>query len=220
MKYITIIVAALLASNISVADEYETKSQYTKSYKCVVDEMGGYNHTATEHQLSRFKGEDVFYLTHITHISVRVMLATMKFPYYRKQAEALKIKHPDWSNESLARQVVEQMKLEQSKGILGKDRYYETGSYVISTNEDNPLDWATYRESCKAVSIPDLKSSNIVCYASSTVEYVDEVFNFDVTTGRFAYMYLGSWHIDNKMEDYFGDSSLFKYGKCKEYYRY
>ena len=89
----------------------------------------------------------------------------------------------------------------------------EESSYFIRESFQNPEDIVIYMSnSCEAWKGEN--SSLVTCYKNDGTK----AFEFDPVLGRFAYSYLGSWHI-NKMEDYNGDSSIFTFGTCEEYYR-
>ena len=69
-----ILAIGLTLSSSAFSEEYISQSVFNKSYKCIADEEGGFNHNATGHKLVSFKPETEFYLVHISSIPKRAVL--------------------------------------------------------------------------------------------------------------------------------------------------
>ena len=202
LKTILVAVAATLLT-ASVSAEYKSKSKFSASYKCVSDEKGGFNHRANGHDLVRFKGEEEFFLTHISNMPLAPI----------KQSLKLKLSfHPEIeiaTEEDKVREQFEQIAMSQ----LSSTGAWEEGSYYfrnISSDPNTIVSW----HSCSATKWSDNWSDDgggIDCHSDA------KHFLFNPGTGRFTYAYLGSWH-EKVKNDYYGDSSIFAFGTCKEYY--
>ncbi len=177
--------------------EYRTKSVFDTDYKCAAAEEGGYNHTASGHKIGRYRPDTVFFLTHISNIRKETVLNIV--------GDAV-AEH--FNNDIAAmRAYVEDRYLEQEK--FTDSLVAETGSFFIRKSSEDPAHQWMLGE-CKAY-LSDGEGT-VTCIES------DEIFTLNMKTGRFSFAYLGSWHRENEA-DYYGDSSVFAFGKCEKYYR-
>ena len=195
---LAIFFALTCTCSVNAFADYKTKSIFSADYKCVSEEMGGFNHSASGHNLTRFKGEEEFFLTHISNIpdEAIVDLNTM-----------IKVSNNDVSK---IRELLESRLMKQEK--ITDTIITEDSSYFIREPRDDPREGSTYiSNGCS--SFKSQKQSSIRCYISDSLK----TFILDLETMRFTYSYAGTWH--NKKDDYYGDSSVFVFGTCKEYYR-
>ena len=180
------------------AEKYTTKSIFHEDYKCSADTQGGFNHRAYGHKLVNHRPDNEFYLMHISNIPENAIF---------------EMAPKDIINEDSARIWVENRHLKQK--LLGGDLNVERSAYFIREPDYNPKDAVTYVGSgCKAWK-DGIGRSLITCFENSG----DKSFQFQPNTGRFVYAYLGSWHFESSIENYYGDSSSFTFGRCEKYYR-
>jgi len=179
--------------------EYKTKSVFSADYKCVSETKGGFNHEASGHKLTLFKGKEEFFLMHISNIPDEAILKINKM---------MKVKSNDVNH---LREIHEGRVMKQEK--YSESMVTEESSYFIREPDDDPKEGMTYFSSgCSSYKFEN--GSAINCYKSDN----SKVFILDMDTMRFTYSYAGSWH--NKVKDsYYGDSSMFAFGICKKYYR-
>ena len=191
---------------MSHAEKYTTKSVFNADYKCSAEEAGGFNHRAAEHKLDLFKPEEEFFLVHISNIPQKAV-----FEMKSKEIVALL-----GGDEDRVRKEVESSYMKQESYVEGF--MSEKSSYFIREPRDNPEKRTTYmaRKSCSAwkSDTEKEKDSLITCFESDG----SKTFQFSPKTGRFTYSYSGSWHVESS-KDYHGDSSIFVFGSCQEYYR-
>lgn len=192
----------LTTSILAQAGEYRTKSVFSADYKCTAEEAGGFNHTATGHKLALFKPDEEFFLIHISNIPDKAV-------FEMKSKEIVELLGSD---ESRVREEVERSYMKQE--IYSEDLISEKSSYFIREPRDNPDKVTTYfpNHACSAYKAKN--EFDISCYESDS----GKTFQFNSVTGRFSYSYSGSWHVKSE-NNYYGDSSIFVFGKCKEYYR-
>lgn len=206
MKMHQYVLAALLIPafpGLALTQEYRTKSVFSKSYRCVADEAGGFTHSASGHKLALFKPDEEFFLTHISNLPDKLIL----------QLSGRKGGTLSGIDGVRAREEVERrlMKQETSSHV---DLVSETGSYFIREPDVQPESLMATLFACKATKVEE--DSTITCYGDGLG--LGKTFQFMPGTGRFTFSYSGSWH--NKVKDnYYGDSSVFAFGSCKEYYR-
>jgi len=188
------VVSLLICIPCAHAD-YKSKSVFSGNYKCVSTEDGGFNHTASGHQLVHFKERSEFFITHISRIPAKALSGLAMSAY---------------GNEDELRQKAEEKLLKQHK--LGENGILEDGAFFIRTPDQDPLSPMTYLfSSCKAYTASN--GDSISCYVGDQRTH----FQFNMKTKRFVYAYLGTW--DDPVKDaYYGDSSIFAFGTCKEYY--
>jgi len=189
-----ILVIFLVAFSNYAFSEYVSKSKFNKSYKCISTEKGGYNHTKNGHELTKFTGDVEFNLTHISHLRSEAIL---KYPSYSSI-----------SDPSEARTKFEEDKLEiSSVGEIILEEY----SYFMRMSAQNPNDWIHLMADCYATKTDD--SSFLNCTAGGRGGEAKVNLNSMI----FTYANMGSWHVKNEA-GYYGDSSVFAFGTCKEYY--
>ncbi|WP_157035519.1 hypothetical protein [Marinobacter psychrophilus] len=192
----------LTTSMLAQAEGYTTKSIFSADYKCTAQETGGFNHAETGHKLVLFKPDEEFFLIHISNIPQKAV-----FEMKSKEIVALL-----GNDEDRVREEVERSYMKQE--IYSEDFVSEKSSYFIRESDDNPEKVSTYlsNHSCSAAKFK--KDFDINCYEGDG----GKTFQFNSKTGRFAYSYAGSWHSESE-NNYYGDSSIFVFGSCKEYYR-
>ncbi|MDO8827721.1 hypothetical protein [Methylophaga sp.] len=203
------IIALYLLATPALSEDYQSNSLFKHDYKCVADEKGGFNHSATGHELGKFIVDEEFFLVHISNIPEKVI------PDMLKVATAHKINQ----KKGLSSQEVEVLRRnELEKDFLNKQVIstltIEEGSYFFREPSEDPNDAITYLrgDHCDAV-----KNNN---YASINCHIGDyaKTFQFNLATGRFTYSYAGTWN-DEVEDGYYGDSSSFAFGTCEIYYR-
>lgn len=204
----TSIALSLLATPL-LAENYQSNSVFDHDYKCVAEEKGGFNHNSTGHDLSKFIVDEEFFLVHISNIPEKVISDMLKENTANEinQKKALSIQEVE---------ILRRNELE--KEFLNKQVFstltIEKGSYFFREPSEDPNDAITYLrgEHCTAV-----KNNN---YASINCHIGDysKTFQFNLSTGRFTYSYAGTWN-DEVEDGYYGDSSFFAFGTCKQYYR-
>lgn len=187
---------------LAYSKEYRTKSVFGVDYKCTAEEAGGFNHTETGHKLALFNPDKEFFLVHISNIPDKAVF----------EMKSIEIGELLGNEENRVREEVEGSYMKQER--YSEDYISEKSSYFIREPRDNPEKVATYSlgRACTAYKYKD--ESSISCYESDS----GRTFQFNPNTGRFSYSYAGSWHIES-VKNYYGDSSIFVFGKCKEYYR-
>ena len=115
---------------------YETKSRFKTDYKCISDEMGGFNHGKNEHKLTRFNGNKEFFLTHISNVPIEAVNNYL--------TEYEKIAIGGYTTE-MSRRVYEDIILDINDVDLDTTLYsFEKGSYFIRTPEQNPNHYWNY----------------------------------------------------------------------------
>jgi len=189
---------------LSNAEAYATKSVFKADYKCTAEEAGGFNHGAKQHKLALFKPDEEFFLVHISNIPKKAV-------FEMKSKEIIALLGGD---EDRVREEVERTYMKQESYVEGF--ISEKSSYFIREPRDNPEEVTTYfaNSACSAWKSDKENDSRITCLESDG----GKTFQFSPKTGRFTYSYSGSWHLEQK-QDYYGDSSIFVFGSCKEYYR-
>lgn len=206
MKMHRYVLTALLISafpGLALTQEYRTKSVFSKSYRCVADESGGFTHSASGHKLTLFKTDEEFFLTHISNLPDKLVL----------QLSGRKGGTLSGIDGVRAREEVERRLMKQET-MSGVDFVSETGSYFIREPSVEPESLMATMYACKAIKAED--ATIITCYGDGLG--LGKTFQFMPGTGRFTFSYSGTWH--NKVKDnYYGDSSSFAFGTCKEYYR-
>ena len=190
---------------------YETKSRFKTDYKCISDEMGGFNHGKNEHKLTRFNGNKEFFLTHISNVPIEAVNAYLT---------DYKIIGIDGYTTEMSRRVYEDINLDINDVDLDTTLYsFEKGSYFIRTPEQNPNHYWNYNaEDCKTFyheSEGAIIKNQLGCFMNN----FEESFEFVFDTGKFMYTDLGTWHNKRKGPDYYGDSAIIAMGMCKPYYR-
>lgn len=201
-KLISAAVALFFMGNVSA--QYKSESIFSSDYKCVSEEKGGFNHDASGHKLTLFKGVEEFFLTHISNIPEQAIL------HFAGRVRGGKNMTVGELREELELRIFEKQK------TYGDDYVVEVGSYYIRKPEEDPKKIFAYSagKSCKAGALRDMKEHTISCYLIDS----RKTFNFDVNTGRFTYSYAGTW--DQPVKDgYHGDSAVFAFGTCKVYFR-
>lgn len=204
MKYnnTTLAIFYLLTCTCSTnvfADEYKTKSVFSADYKCISETKGGFNHSASGHDLTRFQSEEEFFLTHISNIPDEAIVGLN---------QVLKSNTDDVN---VMRAIFESFIMKQE--ITTGNRVVEESSYFIREPEIDPKKISTYYlNGCTVYKSP--KWEQINCYQDDD----SKSFVLDLETMRFTYSYAGTWH-KKRENDYYGDSSVFVFGTCKEYYR-
>lgn len=196
--YLAIAVASALSAQNAIA-EYKTKSHYSKNYKCVAEEAGGYNHDGAKHHLARFRERNEYFLTHISRLPIGT-LKNMRTP------EIIDSFNGD---ESLLRKDVERVYLAIEETSYGL--YEEEGAYFFRNATQDPLTYAALLHSCRAITVEKDKSNpEVVCDIFGGGE-----LSFSTESGRFVVASPGNWIMAN---DETPDSSYFEFGTCKEYY--
>jgi hypothetical protein len=176
--------------------KYKTKSLFHTDYKCTADEVGGYVHSASGHNLVRFAESADFFLTHISNIPSRAIADT-----------AEEFLYGTGKTEDELRGLLEAGLLEFEVGLFDVT---EKGSYFIRTPNQDPNNIRTHTLSlCTAKGSQDDGLKSIYCHEDR------KIFRFDGATKRFSFVYMGTW--DEKTKN--GDSSVFAFGTCEEYYR-
>lgn len=189
-----------VCSTSVIAEEYKTKSVFSADFKCVSEEKGGFNHNASGHNLTLFKGEEEFFLTHISNIPDEAILDLNKM----MKAETNDVKK--------LRAIFENRVLKQE--TIAETMITEESSYFIRKPEDDPKSWINYFWNGCSRYKSQQGTSSVNCYKSDS----SKTFTLDLDTMRFTYSYAGSWHNKSK-NGYYGDSSVFAFGTCKKYYR-
>jgi len=203
------IIALYFIATSALSEDYQSKSIFKHDYKCVAEEKGGYNHNANGHNLGRFKPDEEFFLVHISNIPEKVILQMLE----PTTAEAIN-QHKELSNQELEFLKRNELEKEYLNQVLLDFMTIEHSSYFIRQPSDDPNDYLTYI-SCQGCSaLKDDKHTSINCYTN----YSGKTFQFNVTSGRFTYSYAGTWH-EEVLDGYYGDSSSFVFGTCKQYYR-
>lgn len=207
-KNFAIITLYFLATPV-LSDDYQSKSVFNHDYKCVAEESGGYNHNATGHNLGRFKPDEEFFLVHISNIPENVISDMLT------AATANEIN----KKKGLSSQEVEVLRRnELEKEFLDKQVFnsltIEKGSYFIREPSNDPNDVITYLGGDHCTALKNNKYASINCHVGTFAK----TFQFNLTTGRFTYSFSGTWNEEVK-DGYYGDSSLFVFGTCKQYYR-
>ena len=190
---------------------YETKSRFKTDYKCVSDEIGGFNHRKNEHKLTRFNGNKEFFLTHISNVPIEAVNA------YLTEFEKLAV---DGYTTEMSRRVYEDINLDINLTDLDTIVWsFEKGSYFIRTPETNPNHYWNYSaDNCKTSYREHegaVDENQLGCY----MDWSDKSFEFNFDTGKFMYTQLGTWHNKHETPDYYGDSAVIAMGVCKPYYR-
>lgn len=190
---------AMLAINTFA--EYKTKSVFKDDYRCIAETAGGFNHKANGHALTKFIPDQVFFLTHISNIPKEAILSFLN-------NSKVSFENID---EDEAREIFEKVLLKQE--VLFKDYIKENSGYFIREPDEDPKKWEIYfLNKCASVEMKGYRA--ISCYENDK----EKTFNLDINTGRFTYSYSGSWQSEFK-DGYYGDSSVFVFGKCKKYFR-
>ena len=190
---------------------YETKSRFKTDYKCISDEIGGFNHRKNEHKLTRFNGNKEFFLTHISNVPIEAVNA------YLTEFEKLAV---DGYTTEMSRRVYEDINLDINLTDLDTIVWsFEKGSYFIRTPETNPNHYWNYSaDNCKTSYREHegaVEENQLGCY----MNWSDKSFEFNFDTGKFMYTQLGTWHNKHETPDYYGDSAVIAMGVCKPYYR-
>ena len=190
---------------------YETKSRFKTDYKCVSDEIGGFNHGKNEHKLTRFNGNKEFFLTHISNVPIEAVNA------YLTEFEKIAV---DGYTTEMSRRVYEDIKLDINLTDLDTIVWsFEKGSYFIRTPETNPNHYWNYNTDNCTTSYQEhegaVDKNQLGCY----MDWSDKSFEFNFDTGKFMYTQLGTWHNKHETPDYYGDSAVIAMGVCKPYYR-
>lgn len=194
---ITVATVTLSLTQAAIA-EYKSKSLFTKNYKCVAHESGGYYHANHRHELTRFSEREEYFLTHIS----RLPLAAAK----RLAGSELGALNGD---ESLIRRRVEERWF-TSEDLLGVFQT-EKRAYFLRESSEDPFSVNTSKSNCEA-SMPKLEgyTSTITCVMNTSGK-----FEFYPETGRFMISDPGSWASETSENS---ASSFFSFGTCKEYY--
>jgi len=210
MKSVRGVIILLVSQSLStsVFAEYKSKSLFDTDYRCIADEVGGFNHRKDGHHQTRFKVNKEFFLTHISNIPDEAFLDFYKSYEYRNH-----IGKSD-NIDSVRKQYDESYLQQEIIDFSSGKTVTEKGAYFIREPKMNPKSWETYRRSCETIRDPILYN-HIHCYQ----ETVNSLFTIDLDTKRFSYAQLGSWHMRQDIPDYYGASSYFAFGKCEEYYR-
>ncbi|MEZ3187644.1 hypothetical protein [Stutzerimonas stutzeri] len=194
---ITVSIVTLSLTQVAIA-EYKSRSLFTKNYKCVVHESGGYSHANHRHELTRFSEREEYFLTHIS----RLPLAA---------AKGLAGSEPGDLNgdESLLRRRVEERWF-TSEDFLGVFQT-EKRAYFLRESSEDPFSVNTSKSNCEA-SMPKQEgyASTITCTMNTSGK-----FEFYPETGRFMISDPGSWASETSENS---ASSFFSFGTCKEYY--
>lgn len=199
--------AFLMNSLSSFAGEYRTKSSFKADYRCISEIAGGFIHAKSGHELATFKPDEEFYLIHISNIPTKAIFQLKKRGYISSPKE----------DEDSIREAFEQHNLVRNN--LLRLMVSEKSAYFIRTSGENPSNEMIYiLNSCSASALTvkdgSMDSGSISCYEGDS----RKTFNFNSNSGRFTYSYAGTWDSGQK-DNYYGDSSYFIYGTCKEYYR-
>lgn len=197
MNTLSIFIIACALSSTMHASEYKTRSYFDKSYKCTSDVVGGYLHNNSgASKLVNFKGEDIFFITHITDLPIQ---SIQELPFLK-----------DIKGEGAIRDRFENS---VNVSIDNYDGYVnEKGTYMLRRpNQDPKKSTYVISNKCSSGLIVDKYEGNISCPGDSYL------FKLDVSELRFSYAYLGTWH-DPREENQNPDSSSFSFGKCVEYY--
>ncbi len=180
----------------SAIAEYKTNSVFSDDYKCVSEENGGFNHSASGHSLTLFKGQVEFFLTHISNIP------------YEAIVDWKQLLNIEANDESKIREIFEERRMRQETlNIITT----EESSYFIRQPEDDPKKGESLLYGCSSFKAG--QEAVITCYKSVG----SKTFELDLETMRFTYSYAGSWHSKRK-NGYDGDSSVFAFGTCKKYF--
>ena len=192
-------VLSLLAFSSNVFSEYKTKSAFSNDYKCVSDEKGGFNHEKEGHDLTRFHGQEEFFITHISNIPIEAL--THQF------------------NKELDKDLIRNQRENNAVIVHEKDFISEKSTYFIRTPEIDPKDFMAVHEKCTiiSVSVEGQKSAKETMYCFDGNSRKQFILNLNEM--RFSYSYLGSWELTQEHPNYYGDSSIFAFGTCKKYFR-
>ncbi|SFI34283.1 hypothetical protein SAMN05216206_1943 [Pseudomonas guineae] len=181
----------------SASAEYITKSHFTKNYKCIVKESGGYNHTQSGHQLTKFIDRNEFFLTHISRLPLR-SVSQMRNP---------SIVGAFNGNEALIRADAEEAFSEFTNAQASGYRI-ESGTYYLRDSTRDPMLSPDVLSTCEAFG-KEGELQQISC------DRIMSKFDFIPNTGRFMVTTEGNW---TTYENGTPDSSVFEFGTCKEYY--
>lgn len=183
------------------ANEYESESAFSKSYKCTTSFGGGFLHQNGKSQLEAFPdGFSMdFFLTHITDLPLKALNG------FASIAEL--------ENEAAARREFEEMKNILIRAYDGGR--YEERTYYIRPQAQDPNDpfWLVVNE-CSVSRTDDFKRGSET--VSCTIEPRSR-FSMDLTTNKFSIAALGGWHLDSGAEAEASFSSV-SFGHCSEYY--
>lgn len=185
----------------SAIAEYKTNSVFSDDYKCVSEEKGGFNHGASGHSLTLFKGQEEFFLTHISNIPYEALVDW-------NQLLEIKLLNINANDESKIREIFEERLMRQETlNIITTEK----SSYFIRQPEDDPKKVLSLINGCSSFKAG--QEAVITCYESVG----SKTFELDLETMRFTYSYAGSWHSKIK-KGYYGDASVFAFGTCKKYF--
>ena len=173
--------------------EYKTKSAFSDDYKCVSEKKGGFNHNKDGSKLTSFRGQEEFFLTHISNI-----------PREAFTSGDINDLRQNYENQFF--------EISETYGTIE-----EKGSYSIRRPDQDPKLLPThFLNRCNVNSIPTPNDTGTInCYTTKDLMQ----FSLDLETMRFTYSYLGTWHLKQFIKDYYGDSSVFAFGTCKKYFR-
>lgn len=193
---VAIAIAASITAQAATA-EYVSKSQFSKNYKCVVSESGGFKHTQTGHQLVRFSDNEEYFLTHISRLPIE-SVSKMRDPSIVARFNG---------NESLIRKDAEdafaEISDDEATGL-----HIEEYTYFLRESSRDPKKEPNLLTTCKAFGKGG-KLLEISC------KFEPEKFEFSPETGRFMVTYAGNWVT---LKQGTPETSSFSFGNCKEYY--
>ncbi len=198
---IAIFLTLTCTCSTSAIAEYKTNSVFSDDYKCVSEEKGGFNHGASGHSLNLFKGQEEFFLTHISNIPYEALVDW-------NQLLEIKLLNIKANDESKIREIFEERIMKQETlNIITTEKH----SYFIRQPEDDPKKFQSLLNACSSFKAG--QEAEITCYESDG----SQTFKLNLETMRFTYSYAGSWHSKIK-KGYYGDASVFAFGTCKKYF--
>ena len=188
--------------------------------KCSVETAGGFNHTKKSHDLVRFNSDHDWRLIPFSKIPDNAIEWLSRSARFHFDGASL---YPD----SFAGDVEEQ-RIQYQQWMKDFDKPHNTNSESFAKNYDMSLGIRTtgliFLRS--TASDPELSESYMACrqkvyknkdkpdWNHISCEGHNKQFHFK--NGKFAYSYLGDWHIDPEIGSF--SSSVLQFGTCKTFY--
>lgn len=195
----------LLAALITATLISEAQAENV-DYRCIASQTIGFNHTSNNHTPSEYKKDQEFFLTHISSTPIKAIQSFLNIGNPNELSKDESVLRAQFQAKIL-------IHLADKQRSSTSDAVY----FIRESSEDpnDPLKYFTDSVCERSVlHKPKNKEPIINCHQESDYQ----LFEFSLATGKFTYSYLGTWH-RSSTNDYFGDSSYFSFGECKEYYR-